>query len=204
MRLYLNLSCGLPVSTWYKYFISEDKFVIHPIFTSSNIWTCRYCLLLASMLCLVEHTLCLNVVNSHNYWRPSWLCSYGSWIYNYLCNQNISPLKLWVRIPLRRCVLDTTLCNKVCQWLSTGRWFSPDTPVSSTNKTDLRDITDILLKVALNTITPTLTQTIIVGLGSWCVTPPNFQQYFTFLNWYKLKIMMLYCVYVFKCISAEK
>jgi len=28
--------------------------------------------------------------------------SYGSWIYNYQCNQYISPLTLWVRIPLRR------------------------------------------------------------------------------------------------------
>ena len=31
-------------------------------------------------------------------------------------------------------------------------WFSPGTPVSSTNKTDRNDITEILLKVALNTI----------------------------------------------------
>ena len=31
--------------------------------------------------------------------------------------------------------------------------FSPDTPVCSTNKTDRHDITEILLKVALNTIT---------------------------------------------------
>ena len=23
-----------------------------------------------------------------------------------------------------RCVLNTTLCDKVCQWLATGRWFS--------------------------------------------------------------------------------
>jgi hypothetical protein len=30
-------------------------------------------------------------------------------------------------------------------------------PISSTNKTDLHDIADILLKVALNTITLTLT-----------------------------------------------
>jgi len=30
---------------------------------------------------------------------PSWSWSYGSWIYNYLCNQYLSPLKLWVRIP---------------------------------------------------------------------------------------------------------
>jgi hypothetical protein len=49
----------------------------------------------------------------------SW--SYGSWIYNYLCNQCLSPLKLWVRIPLKvRC---TTLCDKVCQWLAEGRCF---------------------------------------------------------------------------------
>jgi hypothetical protein len=43
------------------------------------------------------------------------LWSYGSWIYNSLCNQCLSPLLLWVRIPLRRCILDTTSCDKVCQ-----------------------------------------------------------------------------------------
>jgi hypothetical protein len=42
---------------------------------------------------------------------------------------------------------------KVCQWLVTGQWFSLGTLVSSTNKTDRHDITEILLKVALNTIT---------------------------------------------------
>ena len=46
----------------------------------------------------------------------------------------------------------TTLCDKVCQWLATGWWFFPGPPVSSTNKTDRHDITEILLKVALNTI----------------------------------------------------
>jgi hypothetical protein len=40
---------------------------------------------------------------------------------------------------------------EVCQWLATGRWFSLGTPVSSNNKTDHHDITDILLKVLLNT-----------------------------------------------------
>ena len=37
--------------------------------------------------------------------------------------------------------------------IAADRWFSPDIPVSSTNKTDRHDITEILLKVALNTIT---------------------------------------------------
>ena len=41
---------------------------------------------------------------------------------------------------------------KVCLWLETGWWFSLGTPVSSTNKTNRHDITEILLKVALNTI----------------------------------------------------
>jgi hypothetical protein len=39
---------------------------------------------------------------------PSWSWSYGSLIYNYLCNQCLSPLKLWVRTPfMARC----TRCN---------------------------------------------------------------------------------------------
>jgi hypothetical protein len=33
-----------------------------------------------------------------------------------------------------------------------GRWFSPDTPASSTTKNGRHDIAEILLKVALNTI----------------------------------------------------
>ena len=37
--------------------------------------------------------------------------------------------------------------------LQTGRRFSPGTQASSTNKTDRYDITEIVLKVALNTIT---------------------------------------------------
>ena len=84
--------------------------------------------------------------------RSSWQWSYGSWIYNYLCNQCLSPLMLWVLILNRaRC----TTCDKVCQWLATSQWFSSYPLVSSTNKTDCHDITEILLKVALNTIKQT-------------------------------------------------
>jgi hypothetical protein len=39
-----------------------------------------------------------------------------------------------------RYVLDTALCDKVCQWLATDQWFSP---VFSNNKTDHHDITEI-------------------------------------------------------------
>jgi hypothetical protein len=50
---------------------------------------------------------------------PSCAWSHGNWIYNYLCNQCLSLLMWRVRISIRaRC---TTLCDKVCQWLETGR-----------------------------------------------------------------------------------
>ena len=45
----------------------------------------------------------------------------------------------------------------VCESLVTGRCFSPGTLVSSINKTDIHDITNILLKVALNTNNTNLT-----------------------------------------------
>jgi hypothetical protein len=80
----------------------------------------------------------------------SWSWLYGIRVYNCFCNQCLSPLKLWVLIILRRGVLDTTLCDKVCQWHVTCQWFSP---VSSANKTCCHEITEILLEVALNTIT---------------------------------------------------
>ena len=42
------------------------------------------------------------------------------------------------------------------QWFSPGleggQWFSPGTQVSSANKTDHHDITELLLKVVLNTV----------------------------------------------------
>jgi hypothetical protein len=61
------------------------------------------------------------------------------------------------------CVDEDTLENNrrdnqtwtTCQCLATGRWFSLGTLLSSTNKTDHHYITEMLLKVALNTIKPT-------------------------------------------------
>jgi hypothetical protein len=80
------------------------------------------------------------------------LYTYNRKILYIMLFQCLSPLMLRVRILLRRGVLDTTLCDKVCQWFATCRWFSPGTPVSSTNNTDRHDITEIVLKVTLNTI----------------------------------------------------
>ena len=41
-------------------------------------------------------------------------------------------------------VLDTTLRNIVCQWVASGRWFSPDTHVASSNGTDHHNTTEIV------------------------------------------------------------
>ena len=118
---------------------------------------------------------------------------YGSLIYIYLCNQCLSPLTLRIRIPL-----DTTLCDKVCQWLVTGLWFSPSTPVSSTIKTDSHDITVILLKVTLNTLTLTLSNASYISSGS----KMSFHRlshssiisvyFYIFLNIFSSRIYMIY------------
>jgi len=39
-------------------------------------------------------------INSFQEKGSSWSLSYGSWIYNYICNQCLSQLKLWAQIPL--------------------------------------------------------------------------------------------------------
>ena len=70
--------------------------------------------------------------------------SYASGIYYYLCNQCLSSPTWWFRTTLMWGVLDKTLCDEVCQWLATGRQFWSGIPLSSINKTNRRDITEIL------------------------------------------------------------
>ena len=70
------------------------------------------------------------------------------------------------------------------QWIATGWWFSLHTPVSSTNKTDHHDITEILLKVPLNTIDQTR-MLFDIFKEFVCGAPPTFYmcipQNFTYL-----------------------
>ena len=64
-------------------------------------------------------------------------------------------------------VLDTTIYDKVCQWLATGWWFSP------------ARYTEILLKVALNTIKQTKPS------NYWGLSNTQFTQ-----NWRNLKTIL--------------
>ena len=61
----------------------------------------------------------------------------------------LSPLKLGFRNQIM------ARCTRY-KWLAAGRWFTSETSVSSSNKTDRHNIAVILLKVALSTLTMTL------------------------------------------------
>ena len=79
----------------------------------------------------------------------SWSWSYGSWIYIYLCNQCLSPLKLWVGIPLNaRCF---SIQHYVKKFVSD---FGRSVVFSRYSGFLHHDITEILLEVILNTNNP--------------------------------------------------
>jgi hypothetical protein len=103
------------------------------------------------------------------------LWSYSSWIYNYLCNQCLSPLTLWARTQFMARSTQYNIMwwslSVTCDMSAVFSWYSIQhyvmkfvsdlqhvggfhqvILVSSTNKSDLHDITEILLKVELNTI----------------------------------------------------
>ena len=60
-----------------------------------------------------------------------------AWVHDRLCKLQ------------KGCTRLAAASDKVYQLLAHGRWFSPDTPASSTTKTGRHDIAEILLKVAL-------------------------------------------------------
>jgi hypothetical protein len=55
--------------------------------------------------------------NLHIKEGPSWSWSYGSWIYHYLLNQCISPLKLWVRTSFM------AKCNRYNTMWHSQKWW---------------------------------------------------------------------------------
>jgi hypothetical protein len=69
-----------------------------------------------------------------------------------LTNNSYKPITntAWVRARLCKLQKGSTrlaaASEKVYQLLAHGRWFSPDTPASSTTKTGRHDIAEILLK----------------------------------------------------------
>ena len=78
-------------------------------------------------------------------------------------------------------ILETILCDKICQWLTTGQWFSPGIPVTPTNKTDREAITEILLKVSLHIITLTLD---IIVIDQFCKVIFPAKRDIWYYNWF--------------------
>ena len=135
MRQYLNTKAA-----WNKRLGMRVKiYIIKRYHWSVNSWIildfeCRSLYHVMKYICLVDPNLHFNRIllkqtNSHWNKGPSWSWSYGSWVYNNLCNQWLSPLMLWFRMPPRGGVLYATFCDKFCQWLATGWWFTLGTPV---------------------------------------------------------------------------
>jgi hypothetical protein len=69
------------------------------------------------------------------------------------CSNSMATYMYKVRARLcklqKMCTRLAAASDKVYQLFSHGRWFSPDTPASSTTKCGRHDIAEILLKVAL-------------------------------------------------------
>jgi len=63
-------------------------------------------------------------------------------------------IRIWYVIHNEMVFPRGTLYDQVCQWLATGLLFSPGTMVSSNNKIDCHDITEILLKVTITITNP--------------------------------------------------
>ena len=85
--------------------------------------------------------LCIYFWNLYHIQGSSWLWSYGRWFYDYLCNQCLSPLELWVWIlHMVRCTRYNIMrwsLSVICHRLVV---FSKNS-VSSTNKTGRHNIT---------------------------------------------------------------
>jgi hypothetical protein len=89
----------------------------------------RFFDLIFSLIRLVVFFLSISSAISLSVTGPTWSWSYCSWIYNYSSNQCLTPLTLEFEPRSWRGVIDTTLCNTVCQWVAAGLWISPCTPL---------------------------------------------------------------------------
>jgi hypothetical protein len=87
----------------------------------------------------------------------SWSWLHGSWIYNYLYNQCLSALMLWVWTPIRWDVLDTALC-----WFGVF-WLQQDGPQSFTKVVTKKILSTILFFLLTVTTTVAVSSTTTSG-----------------------------------------
>ena len=95
---------------------------------------------------------------------------YSGFVSRSRCGRDRMAVGFTNTVPVQSVPIITKICEfESCSWqgvlvqhyvinlfiFAADQWISPGTPVSSTNKTDRHYITQILLKVVLNTITLT-------------------------------------------------
>jgi hypothetical protein len=108
-------------------------------------------------LLLISTTQAILIIHKAAEQRTCMVRPYAGVIWYFEPHGKLNPVSYGILNPMVNWTQGQFTINikryKVCQWLGTGWWFSSGTPVSSTNKTDSHDITEVLLKVVLNTIT---------------------------------------------------
>ena len=123
--------------------VTNTVIIVHNI-----IWSYKYChhcaqhhmkLQIPSSLCTTSYEVTNTVIIVHNI---IW-----SYKYRHHCAQHHMKLQ----IPSSLCTTSYEVTNTKKKPI-TLYWFSPGTPISSTNKTDRHYVAKILLKVASNTI----------------------------------------------------
>jgi hypothetical protein len=116
----------------------------------------------------------LNICSWKENEEPLWSWSHGSWIYNYLCNQCLSPLMLWVRISIRaRC---TTLYDKDSLWLATSRWiiFETEAYMLQNNFQCLRSTLKIFKwHINIHPLCRGICENVFHFFTLACISPPN-------------------------------
>ena len=117
---------------------------IQPRFPRDHIVNFLRCNTVKTCACLIQGKIFGGIIEIYHackwYFPKKYL--FRDRIYNYLYNQFLSPLKLWVRISfMTRCARFNVM------WFVSDWW-----QVASIDKSDCHDITEMLLKVALNTI----------------------------------------------------
>jgi hypothetical protein len=108
----MTLSCH---SSWFGWLIHIKKCLFFKQPSNDHKGLGLWCLTPLSIILQLYHGISALLVEetgvpgeNHwpvvSYWKtlncPLWPWSYGSWIYNYLCNQCLSPLMLWFWILL--------------------------------------------------------------------------------------------------------
>ena len=118
MSSWLRISCLVEDSDFLAYI--RPSFVQYALMSWLNL---RSDSSLTRLVLKVVRFSVMKILSGSPFRRLLALYTLSRILYDRMCNQCLSPLTLWVRIKLRRGVLDVTLCEKVCQWLATGRWF---------------------------------------------------------------------------------